>query len=112
MQAHALHFGKMKIKVIVIFIILLTAGFGFTARAQKQNSQTAEVTFTVNLHCQNCVKKVEANIPFEKGVTDMKISLDDRTVWLEYNPAKTDTEKLKKAIEKLGYKAEVKDKKN
>jgi len=73
------------------------------AQNKKQNSPKEEVTFIVSLHCHNCVKKVEANLPFEKGVEDLKVSLDSHTVWLKYDPNKTDSEKLKTAIEKLGY---------
>jgi copper chaperone CopZ len=50
------------------------------------------------------VKKVQENIAFEKGVKDMKVSLADQTVMLKYDSAKTSAEKLKAAIEKLGYK--------
>ena len=40
----------------------------------------------------------------KKGVKDMKVSLADQTVMLKYDSAKTSAEKLKAAIEKLGYK--------
>lgn len=41
-----------------------------------------------------------------KGVEDLKISLEDKTVAITFNPAKTDEETLAKAIEKCGYTAE------
>ncbi len=65
------------------------------------------VVFKVGLHCQNCVKKVKENISFEKGVKGLEVSLDSKTVTITYDPAKTDVQTLQKAIEKLGYKAEV-----
>ena len=37
---------------------------------------------------------------------DLKVSLDQKTVTITYNPAKTDEATLQKAIEKLGYTAE------
>ena len=36
---------------------------------------------------------------------DLKVSLDQKTVTITYNPAKTDEATLQKAIEKLGYTA-------
>ena len=57
----------------------------------------------IDFASENCVKKVQENIPFEKGVKDLKISLDDKTVWVKYDPGKTTREKLAAAIEKLGY---------
>ena len=72
-------------------------------KAKKQKGELKEVTFIVHLHCANCVKKVEENIAFEKGVKDLKVSLDDQTVYIKYDSAKTSEETLKAAIAKLGY---------
>ena len=72
-------------------------------QAKKQKGEVKEVTFLVHLHCANCVKKVEENIAFEKGVKDLKVSLDDQTVYIKYDSAKTSEETLKAAITKLGY---------
>lgn len=72
--------------------------------APKKNLE--KVIFSVGLHCQNCVKKVQENISFEKGVKALEVSLDKKTVTITYDPAKTDAAKLQKAIEKLGYKVE------
>ena len=83
--------------------VLMLSFFAVTSYAQKKKAPLQEVVFSVNLHCENCVKKVQENIPFEKGVKDLKISLDDKTVWVKYDPEKTTKEKLAAAIEKLGY---------
>ena len=71
--------------------------------SKKKKGEVKEVTFLVHLHCENCVKKVQENIAFEKGVKDLKVSLDDQTVALKYDAAKTSEATLKAAIEKLGY---------
>ena len=68
--------------------------------------KTETVTFKTSMTCKNCVKKIEGNIPFEKGVRDLKVSLEDKLVTITYDPSKTDEETLCKAIEKLGYTAE------
>jgi copper chaperone CopZ len=69
----------------------------------KKKGEIKEVTFNVHLHCENCVKKVQENIAFEKGVKDLHVCLEDQTVSLKYDAAKTSEETLKRAIEKLGY---------
>ena len=69
----------------------------------KKKGEIKEVTFNVHLHCENCVKKVQENIAFEKGVKDPHVCLEDQTVSLKYDAAKTNEETLKAAIEKLGY---------
>ena len=66
-----------------------------------------QVVFATSIHCANCGKKVQENIAFEKGVKDLKVDVPTKLVTITFNPAKTDTVKLKKAINKLGYSAEV-----
>jgi len=94
-------------RILTLLLALLTLTV-FTAGAQnekKKTNTTAEVTFVTTIECKNCVKKVEANLPFEDGIKDMKIDLPSRTVWIKYDTRKTNVEKLAKAIEQLGYKA-------
>ena len=105
-------------KKILATLILALGAISFTAAPllaassepstlqQSKKKKTETVTFTVGMHCKNCVKKVTDNISFEKGVKDLKVSLEDKTVTITYDPAKTNPETLKKAIEKLGYKVE------
>ena len=71
--------------------------------AKKKKGELKEVTFNVHLHCENCMKKVQENISFEKGVKDLHVCLEDQTVSIKYDVAKTTEDKLKAAIEDLGY---------
>lgn len=100
----------MKRLFTLLMALLLVAGTATTALAQdkkqKKNANIQEVTFVTTIDCKNCVKKVEANLPYEKGIKDMKVNLDDRTVWIKYDAGKTDKEKLAAALNKLGYEAE------
>ena len=98
----------MKRYLIIALTLLLVAGTAAFAQDKKQKKQAniQEVTFVTTIDCKNCVKKVEANLPYEKGIKDMKVNLDDRTVWIKYDATKTDKEKLAAAIVKLGYEAE------
>jgi copper chaperone CopZ len=97
----------MKIIKMMLAAALITAiGFGAQAQDKKQDKKgSVEITFSVNMHCDHCKKKIESNLPFEKGVTDLKVNLDDKQVCITYDAKKTDREKLQKAIEKLGYTA-------
>ena len=100
----------MKRFITMMLAVLLVAGTATAALAQdkkqKKQADIREVTFVTSIDCKNCVKKVEANLPYEKGIKDMKVNLDERTVWIKYDAAKTDKEKLAAAIVKLGYDAE------
>ncbi|MCR5325586.1 MAG: heavy-metal-associated domain-containing protein [Bacteroidales bacterium] len=66
-----------------------------------------QVVFASTIHCDKCGLKVQENIGFEKGVKDLKVDVPGKTITVVFNPSKTDTLKLKKAINKLGYEAEV-----
>ena len=92
----------MKRTLIIIMTALMAFSVSLSAGPRKK-AELKEVTFSVHLHCENCVNKVQENIAFEKGVKDLKVSLEDQTVFVKYDAAKTSEQTLKAAIEKLGY---------
>ena len=52
------------------------------------------------------------NVPYEKGVKDVKCDLTTKEVTVQYQKDKNNNESLKRSIEKLGYTAkEVTEKK-
>ena len=65
------------------------------------------VIFVTSIDCEHCATKVRENVSFEKGVKDLKVNVPDKTVTITFDSAKTDTLKLGKAINKLGYTAKV-----
>ena len=71
-------------------------------KTKKAKAELKEVNFHVHLHCANCVKKVQENIAFEKGVKDLKVT--QHSIYIKYDASKTSEATLKAAIEKLGYK--------
>lgn len=95
-------------KTLIIIMTALVAFAVSSYAGPKKKAELKEVTFSVHLHCANCVKKVQENISFEKGVKDLHVCLEDQIVYIKYDAAKTSEEKLKAAIESLGYKVEGK----
>ena len=92
----------MKKTITAIIAVLMAFSVSMYA-GPKKKGEIKGVTFSVHLHCENCVKKVQENIAFEKGVKGLDISLEDQTVAIKYDAAKTSEQTLKTAIEKLGY---------
>lgn len=96
-------------KKTITMILAVAMAFAATctvsaADAQgKKKKELKEVNFNVYLHCEDCVEKVNENIAFEKGVKGLEVSLENQTVLIKYDVAKTSEDKLKAAIEKLGY---------
>lgn len=92
----------MKAKILTLLAIFFVA-FGSSANGKSKKDDKQQVVFDVSMTCENCKRKIEKNIPFEKGVSDLLVNLPSKTVTIEYQSTKTDSEKLKKALEKLGY---------
>ena len=107
-------------KIILITAALLLAVPCFTASAaaapaarkeKKEKAPVQSVCFLSDIDCENCVKKVTANISYVKGVKALDVSLQDHTITVGYDPAKTSEEKLAGEIRRLGYTAEKIEKK-
>lgn len=105
-------------KKIIIGLVLALGALSVVSAAAPSASawesparpkKTETVTFKVSMHCRNCVNKIQENIAFEKGVKDLKISLENKTVTITYIPTKTTPEALEAAIRKLGYSVELVD---
>lgn len=70
---------------------------------EKHKKET--VTFLVSMTCENCQKRIESNIPYEKGVTDLKVDLPKKLVTIEYRADKTTAANLRAAIKDMGFTA-------
>ncbi len=104
----------MKSIHLVSTVLFLLWGITLNAQVAKEpgkpkKSETA--IFEVSMSCGNCKAKIEKNIAWEKGVKDLKVNLEQKTVTVTYDPKKNTEDGLKKAIEKLGYTCEVPRKK-
>jgi periplasmic mercuric ion binding protein len=89
--------------ISLALLSLLLLASGTTYSQNKKVNTDAEVLFSVPVDCPSCQKKLEAKLPYEKGVKDMKIDLKNQTIWFLYSSDKTNKENLAKALEKLGY---------
>lgn len=89
-------------KTIIIIAAVLAVSPAFAARKPQK-----QVVFASSIHCAACARKVQENIAFEKGVKDLKVSVEQKTISVSFDPAKTDTSRLSAAVRKLGYKTRV-----
>lgn len=87
----------------LLLALLLIVPFS-TLQAQDNKSKNySQVLFSVEIDCASCKQKLESQLPFVKGVKDLKIDIDNQTVWFLYDNRKTNKENLVAALEKLGY---------
>ncbi len=96
----------MKTKMLKLVSLIAICLFAITpAMAQRKGEK--KTLFKVEMDCGSCVKKVEDNIAWEKGVTDLKCDLKTQTVEVTYKTSKTDDKKLLAAFEKIGKPATI-----
>lgn len=94
----------MKTLRILLVAVATFAALTLSAK-EKKSKKISEVTFTISLHCAECVKKAEAKIPYIKGIKDLEVSLEEQSAEIKYDNTKTNKETLKKELKKLGYDA-------
>lgn len=96
----------MKKTVLNIFFLAILLGTANMAKGQDPEPKEKEIKIQTSAICGMCEERIETNMAFEKGVKS--VELDDKTkiVTITYKTAKTDPDKLRKAISKLGYDAD------
>lgn len=100
----------MKSRTLLLIMILAMIGCSNTfaqGKKEKKDNKKETVLFDVSMTCENCKKRIEKNIAYEKGVSDMQVNLTRKTVSVTYRKDKTSVDNLLKAFEKLGYTAAV-----
>ena len=93
---------NLKLVLLLVGVLMMTAGLN----AQEKKKKNETVKYWVSMSCENCKAKVEKNIAYEKGVKDMVVDLDTKTVTVKYLTKKTNPEKIEKALKELGFKTE------
>jgi copper chaperone CopZ len=103
----------MKFNVLITAVILFVSSALTLSAQEKNKKELTSVRFETSIDCEGCVSTIMKNIPFEKGVRDVKCDLTTKEVTVQYQKDKTSAETLRRSIEKLGYTAkEVTEKKN
>ncbi len=92
---------------LLTLMMVMPANAGPEDKKEKKSKKVETVVFSVNMDCQGCVDGITKELSFTKGVKGLDISLEHKTVKVEYRNDKTTPVILKKAIVNLGY--EVKE---
>lgn len=87
--------------------LLLTLLTILTVAAGGKQIRQLVVTPTPQMHCESCENKIKSNIRFEKGVINIETNIEDQTVTITYNAAKTNVGNLQAAMKKIGYETRV-----
>lgn len=103
-----------------IFIMVLTLAGVYCNDAKAANTRydvvavkevkndLTTVVLSATIHCDNCKKKIEKNMAFEKGVKEIKVDVNSKTITITFKSNKNTPEGIKKSLKKLGYDSEIK----
>ncbi len=94
----------MKLKLGIIIAILCMAIMQVNAQETKTTIDTVKIQTSAK--CNDCKERLEHNISFEKGVKSVELDNETKILTVVYKTAKTNKEKIKIAITKVGYDAD------
>lgn len=90
-------------KKLLMIIALICMSLSVSAKDIK----TAVFTTKPGISCNNCVKRIQENLRFAKGVKMVEASVEEQTVTITYDADKTSTDAIVEAFKKIDYVAEV-----
>lgn len=96
----------------ILFVCLMAAlglGTGSAAAKDAKKASTVTTVFKTDIDCEHCAKRIMDNIPFEKGVKDVKVDVPSKEVTVVYDTSKNNIEGLVKGFAKIRVKAEACD---
>lgn len=90
--------------------VMVFSFIGFTSISQEAKEKTTKKTEKIEIQtsaqCQNCKDRIEKEMAYAKGVKSVDLDLETKILTIEYKTDKTDPNKLKETICKIGYDAD------
>lgn len=96
----------MKTTISIILFFVMLAGFSQEQANVKPDSKSEEIKIQTSAQCQMCKDRIEGGLSFEKGIKSAILNLEDKVLTVKFRTGKTDADKIKKAVSKLGYDAD------
>ena len=90
-------------KKLITLILITTLLAANTLSAQKK---TEEIKIKTSAQCEMCKKRIESFMAYEKGVVKSELTVSTKELLVVYKPAKTSPDKIRKALNDLGYDAD------
>ncbi len=85
--------------------VLIFISVTFTAKSQEQKKEET-ITIKTSAVCSMCKERIESAMAFEKGVKSVTLDVKTKILTITYKTSKTNPDKLKAAITKIGYDAD------
>lgn len=92
----------MKTIQMLTLTVAIIAFSGLKSFAQD----LANIDIKTSSQCEMCKDRLESGIGIEPGVKEVNLNLENKVLSVKYNPKKTNPDKLRLAVSKLGYDAD------
>lgn len=86
------------------FVFAFLTLFVFTNYAVAQ--KTAEIKIKTSAQCGMCKDRIEKAMSYESGIISTNLDLVTKDVTVVYKPNKTNPDKVRIALSKIGYQAD------
>jgi len=87
-------------------ILLLIVSVFIASTYVQAQKKTEEIKIQTSAQCEMCKTRIETAMAYEKGVSKSDLNLEDKVLTVTFNPGKTTPDKIRKAINALGYDAD------
>lgn len=92
--------------LVTVIMMTITLGTGNQSMAQEVKKSSGEIKIQTSAVCGMCKDRIETDLSKENGVKSVSLDTDTKIVTVGYNPEKTDPDKIRTAISKIGYDAD------
>jgi cation transport ATPase len=96
---------NIKFSLKALFSALIFISVAMTTQSQEQKKEET-ITIKTSAVCSMCKERIEDGMSFEKGVKEVSLNVKTKMLTITYKTSKTDPEKLKTAVTKIGYDAD------
>ena len=96
----------MKKITSILSILLIISSLAFAKQTFIAPPKTAEIKIKTSAVCGMCKKRIERDLGVTKGIVNSNLNVSDKIVTITYNTKKTNPEKIKAVISKIGYDAD------
>jgi mercuric ion binding protein len=92
----------MKTRIMLVAAVVMM----IMTTACAQSDKTESVTIKASVVCGQCKDRIEAGLGYQKGVKDVVVDVEKKTVTVKYNPSKTNPGQIRTELSKIGYDAD------
>ncbi len=90
-------------KKLISAIFIASLFISASAFAQKKS---AEIKIMTSAQCEMCKTRIEKAMAYEKGVVKSNLDVASKELTVIYKPGKTSPEKIRLALNEIGYDAD------